>query len=139
MRTGKDLSPDGDGDFEHLGLRLDSHHPARGAGIVIGGVSLGPSITQTVPASLSNMAWSLWGIMTIRAVGLSGANSTVSFGGSFVTGGIAATISSGLQISFGGTIPTNVDVSVAGGLWMGWTLSVAGSVQPLNVVWRSLN
>jgi hypothetical protein len=108
-------------------------------GLVIGGVSLGPSITQTMVINLSNVAWFMNAIMTIRAVGLAGTTSTVSLGGHFQAAGAAATAGSGIDMAFGGTIPTNVDVSVAGGLWIGWTLSVAGSVQPLNVIWRSLN
>lgn len=107
-------------------------------GLVIGGITLGISIAQNTVVSLTNEAWWLEGILTCRSVGLAGATSTFMFSGHFSGGGAAATASSGMQIAFGGTLAT-ADSSIATGLWLGWTLSVAGSCQPLSCVWRSLN
>ncbi len=107
-------------------------------GLVVGAVSMGVSITQTVPFSMTAIAWHLVCEVVIRTVGLPGTNSTVMCNGFFNSGGLAATSSSGIQLAFGGTSAT-VDVSVAAGLWLGWTLSVAGSVTVTNAIWRSLN
>ena len=107
-------------------------------GTTIGGVLLGASQSQTVPASITNEQWFMKAIMTVRSVGAPGANSVVVLGGTFAGGGIAATGNSSLVLGFGGTVGT-VDLSAAGGIWIGWTLSVAGSVTVMQTVWQSIN
>jgi len=107
-------------------------------GTTTGGVTLGASVTQTVPINLTNEAWFMSAILVVRTVGASGTNSTVMLGGMFQGGGIAGTAGSSCDICFGGTSGT-VDVSTASGLFIGWTLSVAGSCTPQNIVWQSVN
>ena len=107
-------------------------------GTTTGGITFGASIAQTVPVSLTNEAWYFHGFMTIRTVGAAGANSTAMFGGGFSGGGAAATAASSAEVLCGGTSAT-IDLSVAGGFFLGWTLSVAGSVTPKQVVWVSRN
>jgi hypothetical protein len=46
--------------------------------------------------------------------------------GFFISGGVAATSNSGLQVTFGGTAAT-YDHSVTQSIWISKTLSVAGS------------
>jgi hypothetical protein len=46
--------------------------------------------------------------------------------GFFISGGVAATANSGLQVTFGGTAAT-YDHSVSQSIWISKTLSVAGS------------
>lgn len=107
-------------------------------GLTTAGTSLGASVTQTVPINLTNEAWYITGLMTIRSVGAAGANSSVMFGGQFTGSGAAGTAGSSCDLCFGGTA-ANCDVSVASGLTIGWTLSVAGSVTVTQVAWQSLN
>jgi hypothetical protein len=106
------------------------------------GTTLGASVAQTVPINLTNEAWFMQAIVTIRTVA-SGANSTVMLNGFFNGGGAAATAASSCDVMFGGTSGT-VDLSTTGssttgGIVIGWTLSVAGSCTPQQVVWQSLN
>jgi hypothetical protein len=107
-------------------------------GLTTGGVTMGASVAQTVVASLTNIPWQMQMDLIVRTVGAPGANSTVMGVGSFVASGAAATASSGIQVVFGGTSAT-VDLSVATGLTIGWTLSVAGSVTPQGIILQSLN
>jgi hypothetical protein len=101
-------------------------------------ITMGASVTQTVPVSLSGTAWYLQFTFVIRTVGLAGANSTCIGNGFLQGAGTAATAGSGLDVSFGGT-SASFDASVAEGLWIGWTLSAAGSCTPEWLVWQSLN
>jgi len=91
------------------------------------GTTLGASIAQTVPASSLSGPWWLEVILTCRTTGApGGANSTMMGHGFFISGGVAATANSGLQVTFGGTLAT-FDHSVNQSLWISKTLSVAGS------------
>lgn len=91
------------------------------------GTTLGASIAQTVPASSLSGPWYLRMILMCRATGdPGGANSTMIGWGVFISGGVAATSNSGLQVSFGGTAAT-YDHSVNQSIWISKTLSVAGS------------
>lgn len=106
-------------------------------GTSTGGVTLGASGAQTVPVSLTNVAWEMSGLLTIRTVGAPGANSTAIFGGSFRADGAIATAGNAFVVAFGGTSAT-FDASVQQGLFLGWTLSVAGSCTPQQVLWQSV-
>ena len=55
-----------------------------------------------------------------------GSNATMMAHGWFMSGGVAATANSGMQIMFGGTSAA-FDHSVNQSLWISKTLSVAGS------------
>ena len=112
-------------------------------GSTTGGTTLGASVTQTVPINLTAVPWFMTAICTVRTVGAPGANSTVMLNGLFQSAGTAATAGSGFDVVFGGTSGT-VDLSTTGtattgGIVIGWTLSVAGSCTPQQVVWQSLN
>lgn len=102
------------------------------------GITLGASVAQTVVASLTNEAWFLQCIMVVRTVGLAGTNSTAIGTGQFQGGGAAATAASNVSVIFGGTSAT-FDASIQQGLFIGWTLSVAGSVTPQWVTFQSMN
>jgi hypothetical protein len=106
-------------------------------GTTTSGVTLGASVAQTTPGATTNQPWLMEMILVCRTLGAPGANSTVIGSGSFVSN---ATASAGTAVAFafGGTSAT-VDLSVANGLFIGWTLSVAGTVTPQFVVFGSLN
>jgi hypothetical protein len=105
-------------------------------GTTTGGVTLGASVTQTVPINLSAEAWFMHAILNFRKVDASAATqSTAMAGGVFSGGGIAGTAGSSCVVAFGGTAGT-VDTTAAAGLFIGWTLSVAGSCTPKIVFWR---
>jgi hypothetical protein len=91
------------------------------------GTTLGASIAQTVPVSSLSGPWFLKMKLVCTATGApGGANSTMRSWGWFVSGGVAATANSGMQITFGGTNAA-YDHSVMQSIWIGKTLSVAGS------------
>lgn len=91
------------------------------------GTTLGASIAQTVPASSLSGPWWLELDLVCTATGApGGANSTIKGWGVFISGGVAATANSGLQVTFGGTAAT-YDHSVNQSIWISKTLSVAGS------------
>lgn len=106
-------------------------------GVATGGATLGASATVTVPVSITNVAWFLKMLVVIRTTGTSG---TCIGTGCFWSGGIAANTSPGANtvVPFGGTSAT-IDTTVANGITIGKTLSVAGSVTPQFVSWQSLN
>lgn len=90
-----------------------------------GSTALGPSITQTVPINLSNVAWSLEFDLVFRVIA-AGAASTCIGTGHFRGGGTAATAGSALSITFGGT-SASVDATINQSIGISKTLSVAGS------------
>jgi hypothetical protein len=91
------------------------------------GTTLGTSIAQTVPASSLSGPWFLRLILICRTTGdPGGANSTMLGHGFFISGGVAATANSGLQLTFGGTL-ASYDHSVSQSIFISKTLSVAGS------------
>jgi hypothetical protein len=98
---------------------------------------LGANTAVNVPVSLTNVPWFLELTVVIRTVGLAGTNSTAIGTGAFVGSG-AGTVGTALSFAFGGTSAT-FDASIAQGLAIGWTLSVAGSCTPQWVVMQSLN
>lgn len=101
------------------------------------GVTLGANAAQTVPGANTNVPWILDFTLVVRTVGAPGANSTVIGTGTFNANGTGAA-NTGMSVNFGGTSGT-VDVSVASGIFIGWTLSVAGSVTPQYCFIQSLN
>jgi hypothetical protein len=91
------------------------------------GTTLGASIAQTTPVSSLSGPWYLKMILVCRTTGApGGANSTMLGHGFFLSGGVAATANSGMQITFGGTLAT-YDHSVTQSIWISKTLSIAGS------------
>ena len=106
---------------------------------VAAGITMGASGAQTVPASLTNVPWELSMTVVGRTVGaFGGANGTVIGTGTFSMAGTLATAGSGMNVNFGGTSAA-VDTTVATGICIGWTLSVAGSVTPQYVFIQSYN
>ena len=107
-------------------------------GTSTGGVTLGASIAQTVPVSLSNEAWYLRFHVIMRTVNNGSAtSSTAMLQGCFWGAGIAGTASTQCVVPFGGTSGT-VDTTSAQGIWIGWTLSVAGSCTPQTCLFGSM-
>lgn len=106
-------------------------------GLTVSGVTMGASAALTVPGILTNQPWRLEMDIVVRSVGAPGANSTITGTGHLVSNALGVANSS-VALSFGGTVAT-ADVSVATGIFIGWTLSVAGSVTPHYVVFQSLN
>ena len=101
--------------------------PFIGTSGTTGGTTLGASIAQTVPASSLSGPWYLRMILVCRTTGdPGGANSTMLGHGFFISGGVAATANSGLQLTFGGASAT-FDHSVNNCIRFDKTLSVAGS------------
>ncbi len=102
--------------------------PFIGTSGTTGGTTLGASIAQTVPVSSLSGPFFLKMIATCRTTGdPGGANSTMMAHGFFISGGVAATANSGLQLTFGGTSAT-FDHSVNNCFRFDKTLSVAGSM-----------
>lgn len=108
-------------------------------GTTISGVTLGASGAQTVTVSLSNVPFSISMILVCRAVSAAASSSTFVANGVCNISGTLATAGSGMSIPFGGTTATTCDTTVASGICMGWTLSVAGSVTPKYAFIRALN
>lgn len=91
------------------------------------GATLGTSIAQTTPVSSLSGPWFLKMKLVCTATGApGGTNSTMRAWGWFISGGVAATANSGMQITFGGTNAA-YDHSVLQSVWISKTLSVAGS------------
>ena len=109
-------------------------------GLVIGGTSLGASGAQTVVPSITTAPFLYRCFVAFRSIGLPGANSTVVCNGEWASGGAVATAASATYVGHMTTgAAISVDVSVASGLWIGVTFSVAPSVIPQWHIWRSLN
>lgn len=108
-------------------------------GTTTGGVTLGASGAQTVPVSLTNVPWHMEFWLVCRAISAAASSSTFVGTGHFQMSGTLATAGSGMNLAIGGTTATTCDTSVASGLCMGWTLSVAGSVTPKYAMVRQIN
>jgi hypothetical protein len=108
-------------------------------GTTTAGVALGASGAQTVPISLTNVPWILEFWLLCRALSAAASSSTFVGVGKFAMSGTLATAGSGCTIPMGGTVATTCDTSIANGLCMGWTLSVAGSVTPRIAMVRVIN
>lgn len=108
-------------------------------GTTTGGVTFGASVAQTVPVSLTNEPWYIDGFIVMRTVNNGVATSSTAMAhGCFYGGGVAATAGSSFAVPFGGTSAT-IDTSTTQGFFLGWTLSVAGSVTPQSCAFGSVN
>jgi len=109
-------------------------------GLVIGGTSLGASGAQNYVPSITTAPFLYRCLLVFRSIGLPGANSTAIATGKWESGGAVATASSQTSVHHCTTgAAISVDTSVASGLWLGVTFSVAPSVIPQWHIWRSLN
>ena len=96
-------------------------------GLVIGSPTLGVSVVAlTTPGVTTAHAWMLELRCMIRVIGAAGANSTAIATGMFLSSGIG-TLGTGTVQSMGGTAAT-FDASIATGITITKTLSVAGSI-----------
>lgn len=94
-------------------------------GTSTGGTTLGASIAKTGPGSATtNQPWRLQGDLLIRT--WAGASSTAIFHGEFSTN-LTTAAGTAFTLLCGGTEAT-IDLTASGGLFIGWTLSVAGTV-----------
>jgi hypothetical protein len=88
--------------------------------------------------SITGVPWFLEFVMTFRTVNNGTAtSSTAMLSGCFWGAGVAGTAASSCVVPFGGTSAA-VDTTTAQGIWIGWTLSVAGSCTPEVCVFGSL-
>ena len=107
-------------------------------GLLISSPTLGVSVTAlTTPGATTNHAWTLELRVVVRTIGAAGANSTAIATGFFLSSGIG-TLGTGTVQSMGGTSAT-FDASVATGITVGKTLTVAGSMTTQYVFITSLN
>lgn len=103
------------------------------------GTTLGASIAQNNPVTSLSGPWHLRMVLTVLTTGAPGGNNaTIKGTGSFISGGVAATANSGLQVVFGGTSAA-FDHSVNQSIWMSKTLSVAGSWTTQYVLLYAMN
>jgi hypothetical protein len=103
------------------------------------GTTLGSSIAQTVPASSLSGPWYMRLVLVVLTTGApGGTNSTIKGTGFFQSGGVAATGSTGLDLTFGGTSAA-FDHSVNQSIFLNKTLSVAGSWTTQFVLLTALN
>ena len=108
-------------------------------GTTTGGVTLGASQAQTVPVSLTNVPWIMEFYLTFRSIGTTASTSSAIGTGTFRSAGAAATAGNAWTVAFGGTAGTTLDTTTTQGIFIGWTLSVAGSVTPQYAFIQSLN
>lgn len=109
-------------------------------GLVIGGVALGASPTQNYVPSITNAPFLYRARLVFRSVGLPGVNSAALCTGEWNSGGAVATAASATAVMHCTTgAAISVDTSVASGLWIGITCSVAPSIIPQWHSWQSLN
>jgi hypothetical protein len=108
-------------------------------GTTTGGNPFGPNSTALTNAgATTNQPWWLEFMVTCRAIGLTGAFSTFIGHGLFFSNTTFNGTTAQPPCAFGGTIVTTGDPA-AGGLFIGWTLSVAGTVTTQQVAMQSLN
>lgn len=109
-------------------------------GLVIGGTSMTASPTQNyVPSiTLAPFTYECW--VSFRSLGVAaGANTAVHCSGRWISGGAVATAASSTVVTHATSGSVNVDTTVASGLWIGVTFSVAPSVIPRSCLWVPLN
>ena len=109
-------------------------------GLVIGGTSMTASAAQNYVPSITLAPFLYQCYVIFRSIGVAaGANSNVICTGQWTSGGAIATASSETTVNHTSTASVAVDTTVAAGLWIGVTFSVAPSVIPLWSIWESLN
>lgn len=109
-------------------------------GLVIGGVALGASPTQNYVPSITLAPFVFEYYLLFRSIGVAaGATSTVVGCGRFEAGGAVATASSSTCVMVSSTASVSVDTTVASGLWIGMTFSVAPSLIPHFALWQDIN
>jgi hypothetical protein len=109
-------------------------------GLSNSGTSLGASAATALAASATNAPWILEQFLTIRTIGAAGANSNVIGYGTFQCAAALIAPATGQGFVWGSTANVAVDLSVAGGLYIGFTLgSASDSFKALDVVLESLN
>lgn len=109
-------------------------------GLVIGGVALGASGAQNYVPSITLAPFYFEYTLVFRSIGVAaGANSTCVGSGQWISGGAVATAASSTVVMAAATASVSVDTTVASGLWIGVTFSVAPSVIPHWATWQSFN
>lgn len=107
-------------------------------GLLISSPTLGVSVVAlTTPGATTAHAWMLELRVVIRTIGAAGANSTAIATGMFLSSGVGS-LGTGTTQSMGGTSAT-FDASVATGIAIGKTLTVAGSITTQYVFITSVN
>lgn len=105
---------------------------------VAAGITMGASVVAlTTPGATTAHPWWMTMEVFVRTVGAPGVNSSVIGTGVFHTG-IPSAGSLPATQTFGGTSAA-VDLSIATGITIGWTLSVAGTVTPMYAAIRANN
>lgn len=109
-------------------------------GLVIGGTSMTASAAQNYVPSITLAPFIYQVRIIFQSIGVAaGANSKVICTGEWSSGGAIATAASATYVMHTSTGQVSVDTTVASGLWIGVTFSVAPSVIPLWSVWESYN
>lgn len=109
-------------------------------GLVIGGVALGASPAQSYVPSITTAPFIFEYWLQFRTIGVAaGATSTATGHGAWRSGGAVATASSATTVCVTSTASVSVDTTVASGLWIGVTFSVAPSVIPHFALWQEIN
>jgi hypothetical protein len=101
-------------------------------------MTVSPTQNYVPSITLAPFVYECW--VVFRSIGVAaGANSNVICSGRWSSGGAVATAASETAIVHTSTASVAVDTTVASGLWIGVTFSVAPSVIPLWSLWESLN
>lgn len=107
-------------------------------GTTTGGITLGPNVVAvTTPGATTAHPWTMEFYLTCRTIGAAGNNSSFVGTGFLITGTPGAA-GAAVAVSFGGTSAA-ADYTVETGLFIGWTLTVAGTITPMWINWQSLN
>lgn len=108
-------------------------------GLVIGGTSMTASAAQNYVPSITAAPFLYECYVYFRNLGVAaGANSNVICTGRWSSLGAIATASSMTSVHHSSTGSVAVDTTVASGLWIGMTFSVAPSVIPLWSNWEQI-
>jgi hypothetical protein len=102
-------------------------------------IALGASTTFTV-GTITTAAWHAEFVIGFRTVGLAAAGSTATGNGFVIISGAAAAVSQ--SIVLGGTVPTTIDQTVAGGMCLDVTWGTAAVGNTITAQWfhlQSLN
>jgi hypothetical protein len=108
-------------------------------GLVIGGTALTASAAQNYVPSITLAPFLYECYVYIRSLGVAaGATSNVICTGRWTSLGAIATAASATSVHHTSTASVAVDTTVASGLWVGVTFSVAPSVIPLWALWEKI-